>query len=509
MRLSDLFGFKSESKKAAQKRSGISGGALATSWDDERLVDQLLEQNFYIEQLMHDKGMTIECVSFLLDDDEIGQAWSKRKLAAQQKEWSITGDNKEQAAFLTAQLDDWYTRFAGEALDAIMFGLSCPEVIYQQAGGRVGIGRIQQHSTDRFSVTFAGDVIFQALDGEQVNIRRDPIAQKKFFPVVYEPTHDRRAGSPLLIGLLWPWYLRGHLWEFWSRYLERFGSPTWVGKAENAGFVDPATGSSRADEMANMLYQAVNSGVVVVGDNDDVRAESSNGTGGQIFAAADERINERIQKRILGQTLTSGTGSGAGSYAMAKVHDAVRKDIAISDANLIRPAVQGLVSALSQINFPDLPVPVFEFQSDAALNTDRAERDEKLYRIGFRPTKKYLQTAYGLDADDFEIDFSNPASSGESQAFSGANINALQFKSGQNDDPLEKYITDALKQSGDVSDVGALKEIIAGAKDQAGLVDALSDYYEQGKIRSGFSGALEVLLFISDVTGFTQEEDAG
>ncbi|MDR2048006.1 MAG: DUF935 domain-containing protein, partial [Treponema sp.] len=116
-----------------------------------------------------------------------------------------------------------------------------------------------------------------------------------------------------------------------------------------------------------------------------------------------EASNKEISKAVLGQTLTTDIGS-AGSYAAAQAHNLVRQDLAASDRRRISTCFNRLASVWTFYNYGAgvLP-PAFEFVKDEDLQKDRAERDAKLYAIGWRPKKTYIEREYEIPGEDFDI----------------------------------------------------------------------------------------------------------
>jgi phage gp29-like protein len=106
---------------------------------------------------------------------------------------------------------------------------------------------------------------------------------------------------------------------------------------------------------------------------------------------------------VLGQTLTTEIGD-KGSYAAANTHNLVREDLAASDRRRISELFNKLSVVWTLYNFgADVTPPKFQFVKDEDLQTERAERDTKLYQVGWRPTKTYMMKQYELEEDDFEL----------------------------------------------------------------------------------------------------------
>jgi phage gp29-like protein len=116
-----------------------------------------------------------------------------------------------------------------------------------------------------------------------------------------------------------------------------------------------------------------------------------------------EATNKEISKAVLGQTLTTDIGS-AGSYAAAQAHNLVRQDLSAADRRRIATCFNRLAAVWTYYNYgADVLPPIFEFVKDEDLQKERTERDVKLYAIGWRPQKTYLEREYGIPAEDFAI----------------------------------------------------------------------------------------------------------
>jgi phage gp29-like protein len=105
----------------------------------------------------------------------------------------------------------------------------------------------------------------------------------------------------------------------------------------------------------------------------------------------------------LGQTLTTEIGK-TGSYAAAQTHNQVRDDLAAADRRRVASAFNRLAAVFTLYNYgPGIEPPAFVFAEDEDLQDDRAERDTKLFALGFRPKKSYIAREYGIPEDDFDL----------------------------------------------------------------------------------------------------------
>ncbi len=473
----------------------------------------VLEQNTYIMEELERRGIAFESLELIMDDDEIAAAWEKRSLSVEHRKWSLSDPESEVSQFVAKQLNQHYGAIARDLLKAVMFGIACPELTYSYSKetGQIKIDRIKPLPLDKLSVNKAGIVSVKDSHGEDIELHNHKTLKYKLFPVIYRRTESRPAGTPVLVSLVWVWALRNNVWEFWARYLERFGSPLLVGSCADPAQVDPQTMRNNADMMAEALELAVNSGSLVVGSQDKVTAIGAS-NGGDSFSIADKTISKRIQKRILGQTLTTDS-DGKGSYAMADVHDSVRQEIAASDIAMITPVFQQIVNALVELNFPNVEPPAFSIDHQANLNKDRAERDNLLYAQGVRFNSDYYVSAYGFNPDEFTVQegAGQPAGdAGESGQFAHVgrgykfSLSDEGLSDGQKE--LDSVIAESLSGAGSLVDVEQLKGIVSASKNADDLADRLAAYFDKHEPNESFIDVLAALNFHADILGYCEAD---
>lgn len=480
---------------------------LLTDFGVNGLIDQLHTGN-YLEEAFRRHGISPDKLKFLLDDDEIASCWEKRVYAVEHLKWGLTDPESELSLFIWSELNKWYATLASDLLTAVLYGLACPEITYKQdpISKKYIISHLQQHPTSWFAVDKRSQVHVIG-GGEQVAIEGHPTYQYKFIPLIHRRTAHRPAGTPLLVSLVWVWFLRGNVWQFWAKYLERFGSPQWRGKAA-PGF-DPVTGKSNAESMADMLARAVSAGVVVVGTDEDADAVDASGGAGASFETADKRIDARIQRRILGQTLTTDNTSGTGSNAMAQVHDGVRQEIAASDIALITPALQRVVNNLTAINYPGQQPPILTIAHKSALSAERAKRDTDLYGQGVRFSEDYYNRSYDFEPGEVTVTDAPtpPAMPARFAAHKHGHYHFADAGSvADGQAGLDSLADAAIQQAGELMDAEEVQAIIAKAKNADDLAARLSDYWDKGQAKGDFMQALESLLFAADILGYEQAD---
>ncbi|MSN95966.1 DUF935 family protein [Campylobacter sp. FMV-PI01] len=111
-------------------------------------------------------------------------------------------------------------------------------------------------------------------------------------------------------------------------------------------------------------------------------------------------LDEQIRNVILGGNLTSNVSSG--SLAAANIHNQIREDISISDENIVLDVFKRTIKIFKEINGLNLDIDVVLI-SKADGDLDLAERDLKLFNMGFVPSKEYIEKTYGVILDEEEM----------------------------------------------------------------------------------------------------------
>lgn len=322
-------------------------------------------------------------------DDEVTAALDTRREAVVGTPWRLEGGAARWRSELELELRPHIEPLLRGAFAAVPYGYSVVEVVYRNDGARAGISGVIERPFEWFIPQQGGtSVNFRSASAPPTGV---PMDARKCLLTVRQPTGRNPYGEALLSRVYWPWFFRQHGWQYWLRWMERFGTPLLVGKT-----------SGNPQAMADKMAAALSGSVMAVGSLDDVQAvPAPAGTGH--FEGFDAVICRRIQKLILGQTLTTDASSG-GSYAAAKVADGVRTDRRNADLRLVSATVQRLIDALWDFNGRAGEAPRFVMADDTGLEHARAERDAILVeKVGVRLTPEYIAERYDLDAADFTM----------------------------------------------------------------------------------------------------------
>jgi phage gp29-like protein len=118
---------------------------------------------------------------------------------------------------------------------------------------------------------------------------------------------------------------------------------------------------AEAQNLMDTLIQMQDQNTIVTGGNLDIRLHENNKAGNvELYRELINICNAEISKVILSETLT--TEIKTGSYAAARTHQEIRKDVVESDLSLIEKNINVLISYICELNFGEVTKPEFVFE---------------------------------------------------------------------------------------------------------------------------------------------------
>jgi phage gp29-like protein len=326
----------------------------------------------------------------LLRDDQVSSVWQQRRLALTRCETLVEPGaddalSKAAAAELQSELEaiNW-DDVTDKALYALFYGWGVSEIMWRPDGNRVRFDRVIVRDRGRFRFDREGQ-LFLWDNGWQL------MPGRKFWTVrAGADNHDELYGLGLAHSLYWPVFFKRNDIKFWLIFLEKFGMPTALAKVP-AGKM--ASDEDRAKAVDMLRKIATDSGVVVP---DDVVVEllEAARTGSSDYGAMHSAMDGAIAKIVVGQTMTTDNGS---SRAQGEVHERVAQKIVEADSDLLCGSFNnGPVKWWAEWNFPGAAVPrVYRRTEPAADLNSMAERDNKIFALGYEPTEEYILETYG------------------------------------------------------------------------------------------------------------------
>ncbi|HYI40003.1 MAG TPA: DUF935 family protein [Allosphingosinicella sp.] len=335
----------------------------------------------------------------ILDDDRCKSCFQQRIEAVKSHDWTVEGGgddrkSKKAAEFQRYQLKSIeFDETTELMMYGIWFGFAVGEPVYriipqgEEWAGMVGLDRIDV--PDRAWFGFGADGELRIIDA--MGVRDEPVPERKFWVFRHGNDHSfQHYGVGLAHWLFWPVFFKRQGFPFWLRYLERFGSPTVVGKV-SAGQLDSLEGRQKA---LDALRSVASDGAIAVPDwlQLDLLDAARSGPGG--YELLIDRCDAAITRIILSQTMTTEDGS---SRSQAEVHMDVRKEITKSDADKLCASYnRGPGRWLTEWNFPGAKPPqVFRVMDEPEDLGELADRDTTLKGLGWHLTPDAFADRYG------------------------------------------------------------------------------------------------------------------
>lgn len=494
MALLDIFKFRQKPLATDVKRA-VSGGSLYSEQAIDKMnqfFDSLLRVD--TDEVLRKAGISRHQLSVLLSDDEIDGKIETRSDNLMQAKYTLSDSDSDVSMFIYEQLDLHLESILTASLNAKLFGYSVTEVVWDEyAKKQTGILQplsVVEKPMQWFEPKNDGRLMWYANNYEQ---GATVDTKYKYLLQQYKPTYAEPKGKALLSRVYWLWYFKTNGWRFWSKFLERFGSPLLIG-----------TTDGEPQALADALMAAHNQSVVAMSEGDTVNAINAS-SNGEAFKSYDDAINKRIAKYLLGQTLTSGTETG-GTYGQGLVHQDQQQRILDGDKKFAARYVQQFIDTICLLN--GYEPPAFNFTFEKGLQPERAERDSKLYSQGVR-----FDESYYIDAYDFKPEYIKVVEGDAAPLISLSDKpkKVLQFAEGDDSEftdeqqELETVADDALNASVQPFDVNKVLTAIELATDAETLTQALFDMVGDSLAQSEFTQLVNTALMVADVHGFADE----
>jgi phage gp29-like protein len=344
------------------------------------------------DSVLNSRGRDYRIYRETLRDDQAGSTFAQRRLAVVSKEWHVEPASKRRvdvaaADFMREQLQvlEW-DRITDRMLFARWYGHAVAECMWQTDGRFITLADVRVRDRSRFA--YDRDRALYLVDGGKTV----PMPERKFWTIsTGEDNDDAPYGLGLAHWAYWPVFFKRNGIKFWLTFAEKFGMPTAVGKVP-AGQLDDVQFRTKALQ----ALQAIASETAVLvpaGMEIDLLEASRSGTGtyDQLVAAMDAAI----AKVVVGQTASSeGTPGRLGND---KLQGEVRMDLVKADADLVCGSFNRSPAAwLTEWNFPGARAPrVWRVVEPAEDLNARAERDSKVFALGYEPTEEYIRETYG------------------------------------------------------------------------------------------------------------------
>jgi phage gp29-like protein len=277
-------------------------------------------------------------------------------------------------------------------LDALLKGFAVGELMWDTDGREVVLREVRPRDQRRF----AFDVEYRLrLKTWSALLQGEAVPPRKFIVHSFGAKDGNPYGLGLGSRLFWPTFFKRKDITFWLTFLDKFGSPTVVGKYPS-GTLDPG----KRDLLNALAAIAQDAGVAVPQGMEVSLLEATRG-GTASYEQFARYMDEQITVAVLGESPAS-KGSGGGLAAAANTREEVRLELVQADADLLSAVLNATLSPwLTAFNCPGAKPPkIWRPIKKPVDEKARSERDKNLFAMGFRPTLAHVQEAYGGEWED-------------------------------------------------------------------------------------------------------------
>lgn len=274
-------------------------------------------------------------------------------------------DDSSESARRTAFVRECFERMEGSpaqvmhnATDAFAKGWSVQELVWRPEGGRWWLAAVRPKDPALFGLEVDRYGVVRGLRLRMPGEAETDLPRAKFALYRHRPTYARQPGTSDLEAAYPHWRAKCGLMEAWRLHLDRFASPTVLGKFERG------LPSHEQEALLAALQQLARNTAILYPNEIEIDTLGGGRDANGGFLEAIEFHNREIARAILGQTLTTDEGRRVGSLALGKVHlqvlllqlEALRRQLAdeVMTEQVIRPLVEA--------NFGPGPIPRYRFQ---------------------------------------------------------------------------------------------------------------------------------------------------
>lgn len=316
----------------------------------------------------------------------------KRKMAVISRPWEVTPASESAldqraAEVVRTQLEHiGFDPLCLNLLDAINKGFAVGEILWAATGGEIVAREVRPRDQRRF---WFDDNYEPRLKTQANMLPGEALPERKF--IVHSV--GAKDGNPYGLGLgsklFWlTWFKRQGI-TFWLTFLDKFGSPTAVGKYPNG--TQPPDQQALLEALSAISQDA---GVIVPEGMEIVLLEATRG-GTAGYEQLIRYMDEQISYCVLGEA--PGAKNSGGALASAAIlRNEVRLELVQFDADMLSATLnRTLVKWISDYNVPGATPPtVWRKIVEAEDIKQRAERDKILFDMGMRPDAAYQAENY-------------------------------------------------------------------------------------------------------------------
>ena len=314
----------------------------------------------------------------------------KRKFALVGRDWTVEPATDAEPDQLAAQMikttlgEMNFDQLCLDLLDATLKGYSVAEVVWARKGGRIVPEKIVAHEQRRFVFDEAWRprllTMANLADGEE-------LPERKFITQRFGVKGNDPYGLGLGSRLFWPVLFKREGIAFWLTFLEKFASPTPVGK------YPMGTLPGDQDKLLRTLEDMVQAGAVVVPVGTELSFMEASAKGQVSYEDWCHYWDTQMALAVFGSTLATNV-EGQGSRAAAETHKEGEEQIIDADSDLLADTLRtSLFQWLIDFNMPGASPPTLQ-----RIRTKNALQVELLRKHRAANASAELNTLFDLQA---------------------------------------------------------------------------------------------------------------
>lgn len=365
-----------------------------TAWDYYRVLGFLPNP----EKILRKLGKDVEVYDELLSDSRVKAAFNSRRAGTLSLKWDIEqGKSPIRQYKLIRSIFDSFPIYdiLSETLKCDFYGYQPLEVLWKKIGTQVLPEQIVPKTQRWFRYSDINELRYLT---KRNMITGEPIPEYKFIVARHHPSYDNPYGESLGAVCYWPVKFRHAGFKFYMQFVEKYAMP-WV-----LGTYPLGTRKERVQEMLQMLDETIQDGVIVSPEEMKITSmDMSQKTAGQNYNQFIDVCNTEITMAILGQNLTSEVKGG--SYAAAKIHGTIRKDLVDEDIRVCEYVMNTLIDWIFDLNFggESDARPKFKMIPAPQPTKEDADMAFAMYQSGVRFTDEYWMNRFGLIDEEFNV----------------------------------------------------------------------------------------------------------
>lgn len=345
------------------------------------------------DPILRGRGGDLKFYDHVRSDAQVWATMQQRRDAVVARDWEVRPGDEDNGASVAAaeRLKEELTALDWDSKTrrmhwGIFYGYGVAECMWDTSAGQVAFADLRVRRARRFGFDVDGKLMLRPVIGRSETLMPDA----KFWVLTSGvDTDDEPYGLGLAHLCYWPCYFKRAGIKSWMIALDKYASPTSYGKFPAGTTIDDQT------KLLKGLRAIKQDSALVVPDGMDIGYLQATKSGAIEFDAFDRRMDAWISKIILSQTMTTDDGS---SRSQSETHMDVRNEVTASDADLICGSFnRGPARWWTHWNFGEgvEPPQVVRIMEDEEDLDQASERDERLTKMGYRPSPEKVTDTYG------------------------------------------------------------------------------------------------------------------